>query len=286
MLPGSFRAIDDLSRLPDELTEIILIYRFLSAKFEMSYQIYQILRFAFKYGLRDTSMIEIGGSMPNTLLFDILNVRSYVSTKSPDYVQEVQGWSCSDPHGVHPRRKNLGVNAEDLSQYLPANTYDRAFSVACFEHILDLENALRSIYFILEKSGILYSIFAPIFSNIHEGHHGCVPTVTSKGQFTLGFHLLDNNEQLIAIQSVNPSAQLSDVIADLDFVNHSRKLNRLLFEDYVKLIRLSDFHVLSFESIDDWNDGIEKNMLKNVYAHNIKLRNTHTLGISVALSKA
>jgi len=285
MLPGSFRAVDDLGRLPGELKEIVLIYQFLYRKFEMSYQIYQILRFAIKYGLHGYSMIEIGGSMPNMLLFDILNVKSYVSTESPDYVQEVQGWSCSDPHGTHPKRRDLGVNAEDLCKYLPTNAYDRAFSVACFEHILDLETALKSIHYVLERSGILYSMYAPIFSNVHEGHHGCVPTVTSNGQYPLGFHLLNSDEQLASILSVNPSAKLSDVSADLDFVNYSRKLNRLLFEDYVKLVRLSEFHVLSFESIDNWNDGIEKSNLKYIYTHNNRLRNSHSLGIAMALAK-
>lgn len=285
MLPGSFRAVDDPSRLPDDLKEIVLVYQLLSKEFEMSYQIYQILRFAIRHGLNGTSMIEIGGSMPNRLLFDILNVESYVSTESPDYVQEVQGWSCSDPHGAHPRRRNLGINAEDLSRSLTEDFYDRAFSVACFEHILDLESALESIYTVLKKSGILYSMYAPIFSNIHQGHHGCVPTLTSKGKYPLGFHLLDTSEQLAAILSVNPSAQLIELTEDLQFVNRSRKLNRLLYEDYVKLVRLSDFRVLSFESIDNWNDGVEKKKLQHIYAHNHKLCNSHTLGIAMALVK-
>jgi hypothetical protein len=285
MQPGSFRPIDDWSRLPDELKEIDLIYQLLSKEFEMSYQIYQILRFAIKYGLNGTSMIEIGGSMPNTLLFDILNVASYVSTESPDYVQEVQGFSCSDSHGAHPRRRNLSINAEDIYRSLTDNCYERAFSVACFEHILDLESALKSIYSVLKKSGIVYSMYAPIFSNIHQGHHGCVPTLTSRGKYPLGFYLLDASEQLAAILSINPSSQLSDVTADLEFVNHSRKLNRLLYEDYVKLVRLSDFCVLSFESIDNWNDGIERSKLQHIYAHNNKLCNSHTLGIAMALIK-
>ena len=50
---------------------------------------------------------EIGGSLPNDLLFDHLGVDSYTNIESPDYIEADSGSTYSSQHGSHEEKNDL-----------------------------------------------------------------------------------------------------------------------------------------------------------------------------------
>jgi SAM-dependent methyltransferase len=87
------------------------------------------------------------------MIFDLFGVESYTNTESPDYIIADGGGSYASLHGQHVKRKTIFQNAENIERELPSSSIDLIFSVACFEHIYDLESALISCHRVQKKGG-------------------------------------------------------------------------------------------------------------------------------------
>ena len=59
----------------------------------LNYQYRELILFHARIDLRNKSLLEIGGSLPNDLLFDHLGVKSYINIESPDYIDAESGTS-------------------------------------------------------------------------------------------------------------------------------------------------------------------------------------------------
>ena len=57
----------------------------------LGYQYQELIKCHARCDLREKSLLEIGGSLPNDLLFDILGIKSYVNIESPDYIEADSG---------------------------------------------------------------------------------------------------------------------------------------------------------------------------------------------------
>ena len=218
----------------------------------LSYQYQELIKCHARCDLQGKSLLEIGGSLPNDLLFEYLKVDSYTNIESPDYIEAESGNTYSTKHGDHEGRETILCNAEEINEYVNAESIDTIFSVACFEHIYDLPAALKACHECSKKGGTLFSFFAPIYSHIEEGDHGVIPPHEKLTEKPVGLHLLspkDQRKKLISAGITDPK-EIQDFLGQ---VNFNRVPNRLLYEDYERICTESPYCVLELDRIEAYN---------------------------------
>jgi len=160
----------------------------LGKHFGLSYQSWHLFIFHVMHNLDGKIILEIGGCMPEDLVFDWFQVDQWINIKSPDYIEadHQQYGNFEKKSGCYSTHF---VDAEEISALLNSSSGDLAFSVACFEHIHNLPKALEAIHAVMRMNGVLYSFFAPIWSYLPDGHHGVLGALADshEGQLT-GFH--------------------------------------------------------------------------------------------------
>ncbi|WP_115071482.1 bifunctional 2-polyprenyl-6-hydroxyphenol methylase/3-demethylubiquinol 3-O-methyltransferase UbiG [Synechococcus sp. UW179B] len=252
---------------------------------KLNYQYRELILFHARTDLRGKSLLEIGGSLPNDLLFEHLGIDSYINIESPDYIEAESGKSYTDKHGDHERRKTIYCNAEDIHTKVKPESIDTIFSVACFEHIYDLPAALEACHACSKRGGTLYSYFAPIYSQIQQGDHGVIPQHEKFPEKPIGLHLLSSEDQrkkLINAGITDPK-EIQDFLGR---VNFDRVPNRLLYEDYERICTESPYGVLELDRQDCFNlSKLYANEFKEVRGSNPKAQNMMTIGFRVHLLK-
>ena len=123
-------------------------------------------------------------------------------------------------------------------------------SIMAFEHIHDLDLALREMYRVLRPRGIVYSDFGPIWS-CSIGHHvyAIVDGVEArhwkpgKNPVPHFAHLLMSRDELRAAVLAKDwvSHKLADAI--VQWIYDGAGVNRMFYEDYVKRFDASPFNV-------------------------------------------
>ena len=223
-----------------------------SSLHDLNYQYRELILFHARSNLSGKSLLEIGGSLPNDLLFDHLGIDSYINIESPDYIDAESGLPYSSQHENHERRQTIFCNAEDVDKKVKLNSIDNIFSVACFEHIYDLNLALKSCYACSKKGGTLYSFFAPIYSEINEGDHHVIPQHEKFAEKPIGFHLLTHTDQRKKLinAGINDPMEIQDFLGK---VNFDRVPNRLLYEDYERICTESPYYVLEIQRLEQYN---------------------------------
>lgn len=106
-------------------------------------------------GLRGQRVLEIGGAIPVEVVRDLGALHWTAVDPQPEQ-QNTTGYE------IHPGR------VEDLP--FASESFDRVFSSCAFEHLLDLDGALKEACRVLRPGGLLFSQFAPIWS-CAIGHH-------------------------------------------------------------------------------------------------------------------
>ena len=251
----------------------------------LDYQYTEVIKYHARIDLRGKSLLEIGGSLPNDLLFDHLGIESYINTESPDYIEAESGSAYSTKHGNHEKRKTIYCNAEEIHEKVTPGSIDSIFSVACFEHIYDLPMALEACYTCSKKGATLFSFFAPIYSRIDEGDHGVIPQHEKFAVKPIGLHLLsseDQRQKLISSGITDPK----EIQNFLGRVNFNRIPNRLLYEDYERICTESPYYVLELDRQDEYN--ISKRLsqeIAEVRSSNADIRNMITSGFRIHLLK-
>lgn len=144
------------------------------------------------------------------------------------------------PEGCALARKDMrATGLEDAS-------IGAIFSVSVFEHLLEFDQCLLEMYRILVPGGIVYADFGPIWSS-SLGHHVCAnvdgarashwePKLNPLDNFS---HLLKSSEEMEALLVGRVPEALGEAI--VDWVYASPDINRLFFEDYLRLIEASPF---------------------------------------------
>jgi SAM-dependent methyltransferase len=253
----------------------------------LNYQFWQFFVFHAIANVKGKTLLEIGGSLPNDMLFDLFGVGSYINTESPDYISAESGESYTAKHGNHEKRRTIFRNAEELEVDLPRESIDLIFSVACFEHIYDLESALRSCHAVQQKGGLLYSFFAPIYSYLTDGHHGVIPSHSKFNETPWGLHLLSHEDQRKYLQTsgITDPKEIQEFLGAMNF---DRIPNRLYYEDYARILVESPYYVVRLDNVAP-NYNISKKYpseVARVRDSNLKIRNLNTQGFRVLLQKA
>ena len=146
-------------------------------------------------GLRGKKVLEVGGSLPASLVLDTYGAEQWVAVEEADYWTEtlstghVQG---TPPAQGGPRHRLAEASAATLQPHqvlfgriedLPASLhghFDLVFSIAAFEHIAQLPEALERMRDALRPGGRLFTLFSPLWSSAF-GHH--LPEIEdAKGQ--------------------------------------------------------------------------------------------------------
>ncbi len=264
--------------------QIEIIDRF-SHSLNSNYQVRELIYYHARVNLKGKKLLEVGGVSPNQLLFDLFGVYEYTNIESPDYINEKDGINYSDKFKPHDKKKTIFCNAEELNLNLEKESQDLIFSVACFEHIYDLEKALHSCWECLSSNSYLYSYFAPIYSQLNQGDHGVIPEHKSFKQKPIGLHLLSQSDQrkkLIEAGITNPK-EIQSFLAN---VNFNRIPNRLHYEDYERILTESPFWVMELKRLDWFNiSKAYTSNVKEIRKSNPSVGNVMTMGFRTLLLK-
>ena len=253
----------------------------------IDYQSVELILLHARVDLRGKTLLEIGGCMPNEILFDDLLIKSYISVEAPDYIDAEMADDFDHYNSfqdAHVQKRSVFVKAEDLSSVIPPDSIDHIFSTACFEHIYDLPKALIESQKCLKVGGTLYSFFAPIYSHIAEGDHHTVPQKKFKSP-PVGIHLLSFSDQRRYLEEsgINDPAEIEKILGRINF---NRIPNRLLYEDYEAILTESPLAVMELKRIENYNiSKIYPQELERIRSSNPIVRNVSTLGFRIHMIK-
>jgi len=197
-------------------------------------------------------ILEIGGRLPPRLIEDFLQPEQWVSVEYVPYYQELNATLPRDLVPMSPRLdpeclgqfEAVSGAAEDIPESW-AGCFDGIFSVACFEHVNRLPEALTRMYACLKsKSGRLYSGFSPTWSSA-TGYHwsGSFPEESNNaniGELVGPWgHLLYGPAKLWSL--------LAPVIGERNasefcyYTYHSNHINRYFVNDYLNAVKATKF---------------------------------------------
>lgn len=234
----------------------------LQAKYGLSYHV-SFANYAEQLiGLRGKRVLEVGGSLPRDFVIQELESARWLSLEEMDYWDETL--STGHVTGTPPptglvKKRFLTANPDELQEHnlyygriedLPSSLeghFDVVFSIAAFEHIARLPEALEKMYLALRTGGKLFSLFSPIWS-AHDGHH--LPAIEDKAGkvWSFGnspippwFHLLMRPMELYDHLCGKCDNETARKI--IYFVYQSPHINRFLLDDYFEIVARSSFAI-------------------------------------------
>ena len=221
-------------------------------------------------GLKGKRILEVGGSLPRDFVFQELGVAQWLALEEMDYWDETL--STGHVSGTPPpleQVKNYFQKAtpSELKEYnlyhgriedLPPGFegfFDVVFSIAAFEHIVHLPEALEKMYCALRPGGKIFSLFAPIWST-YNGHH--LPAIEDKAgniwscsnvPIPPWFHLIMRPMELYDHLCGQCDKETARKI--IYFVYKSPHINRFFLDDYFEIVERSSFEVEQMTPVFD-----------------------------------
>ena len=203
--------------------------------------------------LRGLNVLEVGGALPASLVIDHLECNSWTAVEAPAYDQEL-----GSANQFHRNIQDLKHQQKHASSYrhlyldienIPAEhfgRYDLIFSIACFEHIHRLPQALRVMYRCLKPGGHLFTMHSPIWSAF-DGHHLPIERPSRFGEpqdprcpiYGPWEHLLLN--RLEAYKKLKKRFDASFAEEIIYYTYNSDHINRYFSEDYLIAFKESPF---------------------------------------------
>jgi SAM-dependent methyltransferase len=231
----------------------------LRERFGLDYHASYVLNADLIVGFAGKRVLEVGGSLPEELVIDDLGAHSWLGVEETSYYDDAGGLPAkligiSDISALRQPLPRYSI-ASGKVEGLPADLYggfDVVFSIAAFEHILDLPAALTRMHEALVPGGRLVAMFSPIWS-AHDGHHlhgvtdarGRCFTFADSGIPPWG-HLLMSPHELQCHM-----LKLTDPVAADEIVHQvygAPCINRRFTEDYVEAFRSSPFSIQRLEA--------------------------------------
>ena len=225
--------------------------------------------------------------IPGTLLQDgVLEVGSDVDAK---VIRELHSLGATRIIGINPV-----FTDEELERYnpqlpvgcslvrgdmretgIPSESLGAVFSVAVFEHLLDFDKCLLEMHRILIPGGMVYAHFGPIWSS-SLGHHVYAnfgderarhwdPNLNPLHDHS---HLLLSKQDMASSIASRVSPHLGEAI--VEWVYESSDINRLFYEDYVRIINQSPFEIIHLSPEREHISGDLKSVLEKRYAPQYK----------------
>ena len=205
--------------------------------------------------LRRLDVLEVGGALPASLVIDHLDCNSWTAVEAPAYDHELgsanqfhRNAGDRDHQQAHAGRyRHLYLDIEEISPE-HYGQYDLIFSIACFEHIHRLPQALRVMHRCLRPGGKLFTMHSPIWSAF-DGHHLPIGIPERFDQnnpqqsyvFEPWGHLL--NSRLQAFQNLAARFDCEFAEEVIYYTFNSDHINRYFSEDYLLAFQASPFVV-------------------------------------------
>lgn len=189
-------------------------------------------------GIKGRSVLEVGGSTPPEKIVRYRPKRWMCVNLNADAVERFNR-SAAELGTSH-----LKAVRKDINDFVAEGSFDLIYSINCFEHVHDLQGALRVMHASLQHDGYLFTLFGPIWS-CDVGHHLSIPLVDGGAlHFTQGVlapweHLTASRDTLFArltnLYGEEPATRAIQYIYD------SNDLNRLFERDYLRVLEESPF---------------------------------------------
>lgn len=243
---------------PEEITV-------LKAKFNLNNELDYSLHCDGLVGFAGKDVLQIGGSYPEEFVFKILKVKSWSAIEFPERLSKIKGDDIKNHRGAVLNKENVMIH-EGFSKPLKNKynifladaheipethfeKYDLIFSINAFHHILHFPKALELMYKTLKPEGKLFALFSPIWSSCH-GHNveELMPEIKeSKGLIPPWGHLVMKASSMYEHLKEKSSEDIASKIVYHTF--NSPNINRYFTEDYLTLIKLSDFKIDKFDAL-------------------------------------
>jgi hypothetical protein len=222
-----------------------------------------LLDFIAHFDIRGKDILELGGAMPKRLVIDHLKANSWTSVQSSEYANYRDDNQISTEFDTESY-KTIYCQAENYLEELQPS-FDAIFSIAAFEHFLKLPEVIRKIPTALNQNGILFSIFAPIWSGPFGHHPNCLlPFDKNLNRLpqrikwpaqdifnTPWDHLLLGPSNFLKRYADKFDRYIAEEITYETF--HSPQINRLHLEDYWNYFQQSTLKVRTFEPLFSLN---------------------------------
>lgn len=243
---------------PEEITV-------LKAKFNLSFEIDYSLHCENLVGLKGKDVLQIGGSLPEEYVFNVLKVNNWSAVEFPERFNSIKGEEIRNHRGVAINKdkiliqKGFGTPLHNKYNIFLAEPheipeshfgkYDIIFSINAFHHILHFPAALARMYEALKPEGKLFSLFSPVWSS-SEGHNlkdlmgnkdiepGLVPPwghLVMKAS-SMYEHLREKSDPETAAEAVY-------------HIYNNYTLNRYFTDDYLNFIKQSLFKIEKFDAL-------------------------------------
>jgi len=133
--------------------------------------LYHLLDFDLTSKLSGEDVLEIGGAISHSLVLKAFSVNSWTAVQKIYFSDDL---NSGNNDVIIPNNSQTGYNlinhlnglqgAYEEGLVKDAN-FSRIFSIACFEHIHNLSEALEIAHRCLRPGGVMYSYFTPIWSS-------------------------------------------------------------------------------------------------------------------------
>jgi SAM-dependent methyltransferase len=191
-------------------------------------------RFAKLFDLANAVVLEVGGRITASLLQQT----------------NVGRWYSVDPRNreISPEGPVITLSAVVEKLDLPPNSVDLVFSSNAFQHIHSLSSTFTRFWTWLRPGGYLYSNFGPVWSAPDGSHIEDLRVEGKRFNFWEGAllpswsHLVLGKHELLELLIPTYGRTVSKQI--VQYVFHSAWINRLLFDDYIEIVKRSPFEVL------------------------------------------
>ena len=205
--------------------------------------------------LRGLDVLEVGGALPASLVIDHLGCNSWTAVEAPAYDQELGAanqFHRNAQYQVHQQNHaasytHLYLDIESIPEE-HFGQYDLIFSIACFEHIHRLPQALRVMHRCLKPGGRLFTMHSPIWSAF-DGHHLPIerpsrfrqPVDKQNWIFKPWEHLLLTRSQAFDVMKERFDSGFAEEVIYYTF--NSDHINRYFSEDYFMAFQASPFAI-------------------------------------------
>ncbi len=232
-------------------------------RFNLTYHVPYAVMCQKLVGFSGKNILEVGGSLPPSFVFDYLKAACWTAMETPEYddaLKETGGithkgtiltrdkaeYKFGKDECIEENYRFIYSNIEDL----PENYYGRfdlLFSIATFEHIHRMPAALEKMYLALKPGGKVFTMFSPVWSAF-DGHH--LPNITDKYGKACNFgnspipmwgHLLMGPARMYEYLREKVDSETAGKMTY--YVYNSPHINRFFIEDYIRFFSLSPFTV-------------------------------------------
>jgi len=272
-------------------------------EFDLTYHVPYAYHCLKLLGFENKDVLEVGGSLPEKFVFKNLGARSWTALESPEYEESLAEAGGLTHKGTLLKKANIDIvqgfqtplskpyllniaNVEDLPVSYNSS-FDLIFSIATFEHISKMPQALNRMYKALKQGGSVFIHSCPIWSS-HDGHH--LPKIKDKNNIEWGGknpiippwgHLYLTPPKMMQYLQTKTDFETASLM--IYYIYNSPFINRLFFEDFTEFVQQTPF-------IEKKVDGIYYREVPGEFAKYLNLlypcnRNFQCNGIQIVLKK-